>query len=119
MRRGDVIGVARQTIADQLGVDLRSPRLGMLIFLEHDYASALAHDEAVAILVPRAASLIGLVIEVRAERPGLGETGNSERADGGFRSAREHDVRVAVLDHPSGVADRMRTRRASGDDRMI
>ena len=64
MRRRHVIGVARQAVADHLGVDLRAARLGVLIFLEHDDARALAHDEAVAVLVIGAAGLFGLVVEI-------------------------------------------------------
>jgi hypothetical protein len=57
MRRGDVIGIARQAIADHFGIDLRAARLGMLVFFQHDDARALAHDEAVAVLVIGAAGL--------------------------------------------------------------
>ena len=63
MRRGDVIGVARQAIADHLGIDFRAARLGMLIFLEHDDARALAHDEAVAVLVIGPARLLRPVVD--------------------------------------------------------
>ena len=81
MRRGDVIGVARQAIADDLGINLGAARLGVLIFLEHDDAGALAHHEAVAILVIGAAGLFRLVVEIGAERARLGEAGDTERAD--------------------------------------
>ena len=63
MRRGDVIGVARQAVADHLGIDFRAARLGMLIFLEHDDARALAHDEAVAVLVIGPARLLRPVVD--------------------------------------------------------
>ena len=74
MRRGDVIGVARQAVADHLGIDFRAARLGVLIFLEHDDARALAHDEAVAVLVVGAAGLLGLVVEIRVEAPAPGRS---------------------------------------------
>ncbi len=66
MRRGDVVGVARQAVADDFGVDLRAARLGVLVFLEHDHARALAHHEAVAVLVVGAAGAGRLVVEVGA-----------------------------------------------------
>src|SRR5436190_9459734 len=119
MRRGYVIGIARQAVADDLGVDFRAARLGVLIFFEHQYARAFAHDEAVTILVVRTACLLWLVIEVGRQRAGLGKAGDADRADRGFRSAGEHDVGIVVLDHPRGVADRMRAGRAGGDDGMI
>ena len=50
-RRGDVVGVARQTVADHLGIDLRAPRLCMFVLLQHDDAGPFAHDETVAIPV--------------------------------------------------------------------
>ena len=45
-RRGDVEGVARHAVADQLGIDLGAARLGVLVLLQHDDAGALAHDES-------------------------------------------------------------------------
>ena len=119
MRRGDVIGVAGQAVADDLGVDFRAARLGMLIFLEHDDARALAHDEAFAVLVVGPAGLLGPVVEGGVERARLGKAGDAERVDRALRAAGEHDVGIAVLDHPRGVADRVRAGRAGGDDRMV
>ena len=60
---GDVMGVARQAIADEFGVDFRASRFGVLIFFQHDAARALAHDEAVAVLVIGARPLGGAIIE--------------------------------------------------------
>ena len=50
-RRGDVVGVAGKAVADDLAIDLRAAGHGVLALLEHDDAGALAHDEAVAVLV--------------------------------------------------------------------
>ncbi len=87
MRRCHMIGVARQAIADHFGVDLGAALPGALIFLEHHDARALAHDEAVAAFVPRAAGAPGLVAETGRERPRLAEAGNADRADRAFRAA--------------------------------
>src|SRR5205814_5627956 len=46
-RRGDVIGVGRHTVADQLGVDLRATLPRALGLLEDQHAGPLADDEAV------------------------------------------------------------------------
>jgi len=77
----------------------------MLIFLEHDDARPLAHDEAVSILVVRAAGFLRLVVEVGRECPGLSESGDSDWTDRRFRAAREHDVGIVHRDHPRRVAD--------------
>ncbi len=119
MRRGDVIGVARKAVTDHLGIDFRAARLGMLIFLEHDDARALAHDEAVAVLVIGAAGAGRIVAEAGGQRPRLAEAGNADRADRAFRAARQHHVGIVHRDHPRRVADRMRAGRACGHDRVI
>ena len=67
-RRGDVIGVAGQAVADHFGVDLRAALLGVLVFLEHHDAGALAHHEAVAILVVGTRRLFGRVVETGRQR---------------------------------------------------
>ena len=106
MRRGDVIGVAGQAVADHLGIDFRAARLGPLIFLEHDDAGALAHDEAVAVLVIGPARPLGLVVEVGRERPRLGEAGDADRADRRLGAAGEHDVGIV---HRGSSAPRRRS----------
>ena len=50
-RSGDVEGVACKAVAHHFGVDVRAAGLGVFQFLEHQGAGALAHDEAVAVLV--------------------------------------------------------------------
>ena len=61
--RGDVVGIARQAVADQLGVDLGAARFGVLERFEHHDAGALAHHEAVAVLVIGARGALRLVVE--------------------------------------------------------
>jgi len=118
-RRGDVIGVARHAIADDLAIDLRPARLRMLQLLEHDHAGALAHDEAVAILVIGARGPLRLIVEGRAQRPAGAEAGDGQPRDRRFGAARHHHVGIAQRDQPRGVADRMRAGRAGGHDRVV
>jgi hypothetical protein len=104
-----MIGVARQAIADDFGVDLRAALLGVFILLKDDDSGALPHDEAVAVLIVRTRRLLRFVIEVGAERPRLGETGDPDRADGRLGAAGKHDVGVIVLDHAGCIANRVGT----------
>ena len=117
--RGDVEGVAGEPIADNLRVDARAPRLGMLELLDHHHAGALAHDEAVAVAVVRPRGLLRLVVEIRGQRPAGGKARNGKPAHRRFRAPRQHHVRIAESDEPRGIADGMRAGRASGDDRMV
>jgi hypothetical protein len=118
VRRRDVIGVARHAVADHLAIDLGAALLGALIFLQHDNAGALAHDEAVAILVVRTARLFRLVV-AGGKRARLGEAGDAERAERAFGAAGEHHVGIVEHDHARGVADRVGAGGAGGDDRVI
>ena len=54
-RRGDVVGIAGQAVADQLGINAGAAALGVFVFFQHDRTSALAHHEAVAIACRKAA----------------------------------------------------------------
>ncbi len=118
-RRGDVVGVAGHAVADDLGVDLRAALLGVLEFLEHDDAGALAHDEAVAVLVPRPRRLLRRVVEAASTGARGGEAGDAEPADRRLGAAGDHHVGIVPHDHPRRVADRVRAGGAGGDHRMV
>ena len=79
-RRGDVVGVAGQAVADDLGIDLGAARLGMFQLFEDDDAGALAHDEAVAVAVIGTRGLFGRVVAIGRERAAGGEAGERQAA---------------------------------------
>ena len=114
-----MVGVAGQAVADHFGVDLGAARLGVLQLLQHDDAGALAHHEAVAVLVVGTRGLLRLVVEGGAQRAAGGKAGNGDAADRALGSARHHHVGIVELDQPRRVADRMRAGRAGGDDRVV
>ena len=92
----------------------------MLVFLEHHDAGALAHDEAVAVLVlgPRGAFGGVSLKPVDSARAG-GEAGDAEAADRRLGAAGDHHVGVVERDQPRRVADRVRAGRAGRDDRVV
>ena len=49
--RHHVVAVRGRAVADDLAVDLRAARLGVLQFLQHQHAGAAGDDEAVAVHV--------------------------------------------------------------------
>ena len=118
-RRGDVIGVARQAVADELGINLRAARLGMLVDLEHHAARALAHDETVAIAIIGARGLLRPIVESGRKRLAGGKAGNADAVDRRFRAARDHDIGVFERDDARRIADRVRAGRTGRDDGMI
>src|SRR5260221_757292 len=117
--RGDVISVSRETIADDLGIHLRSAAFGVLIRFEHDNSGTLAHHEAVAIAIVGTRSAFRCIIE----RRGKSATGHKSRhpdpRDRRFRATRHHDLGVTERHQSRGISDGMRTGRTGGDDCMV
>ena len=118
-RRGDVEGVARQAVADDLGIDPGAPRLGVLELFEHHDARALAHHEAVAVAVIGARRALRLIVEIGRERAAGGEARDRQPADRRLGAAREHHVGIAERHQPRGIADGMRAGRAGGDHGVV
>src|SRR4051812_41553499 len=104
---GDGVTVAGKAVAEEFRVDPGAAFLGMLVLFEDDDAAPLGHDEAVTVLVPRAAGPRRVVVAGR-EGAGGAEAGHAKLAQGGLGAAGDHDVGLVVLDEPHGVADRVR-----------
>src|SRR5262245_44056418 len=118
-RRRNVVGVAGQAVADNFRVDARAARLGVLEFFQHDNAGALAHDEAVAVLVVGTRGLLRLIVEGGAQRPAGGEAGDRQATDRALGAARNHDVGIIERDQPRGIADGMCAGRTGRDHGMV
>ena len=114
-----MVGVAREAIADHLGVDLGAARLGVLVFLENHDAGALAHHEAVAVLVVGARGACRVVVEARRQRPAGREARERQPVDRRFGAAGHHHVGVAERDQPRRVADGVGAGGAGRDDRVV
>ncbi len=108
----DMVGVAGQAVADDLGVDPGVARQRVVETFQHDAARALPHDEAVAVAVVGPRGCLRAVIEARRQRSAGDEPRVGQAVDGGFRPARHHDLGVAELNQPGRVADRVRAGRA-------
>src|SRR5215831_12362788 len=87
---------------------------GVLQFLENHRTTAVTHNEAVAILVPRTAGTLRIVVAF-GQRLGLAETGERRRRRRALRAARDDDVCITVLDAAHAEADGMRRCRAGAD----
>ena len=100
-RVGHVVRVAVDGAAHVLGNDGRAARHGVLKALHDEHASALAHDEAVAVLVPRPGRLLRLFV-ARGERAAGDEAAEANGDDGRLGAAADHHVGVAVADVRGG-----------------
>ena len=115
---GHVAGVRAHAIASQFGVDPRAPGLGMLIFFKHQHASALTEHETVAILVPGTRCGRRVVIAGRQRSHG-GKAAHAQRRDGGFSTAGDHHVGVAVFNQATRLTDAVQAGGAGRDHRQI
>ena len=114
----DVVGVARQAVAHDFGVNLRTAVKRVFELFEHEHARTFAHHEAVAILVEGTRRGLRIVVAAR-KRVHRIEGAHGERMNRRFATARDHHLRVAATDDVHGFADRMKPRRAGGDVRDV
>src|SRR5208282_4057898 len=113
-----VIGVGGHTVAYDFGEDGRAAAAGVLELFENHDASAFAHDEAVAVLVPGTAGAGGVVI-ARGKGAHGGESADAHGSNGGFGASGNHYVGVTVLDDAEGIADGVGAGGAGGGRRFI
>ena len=117
-RRRDVEGVARKAVAHDFGVDLGAARESVFKLFEDEHARAFAHHEAVAVLVEGTRSGLRIVVAARERVHGV-KGAHGEGMNRRFAAARDHDRRVAALDHVHRFADGVQTRRARRDVRDV
>ena len=107
----DVVGVGRDAGSRELRVDPGAARQGVLLGLEDQHARALAHDEAVAVGVPRTRGRRRVVVA-----PGEGlhraERGDGDRVDRRLRATGDDDVGIARLKVVVGAVERFDARGA-------
>src|SRR5690606_13068427 len=118
-RSGDVVGIARQTIADDFAIDLGTTGLSTLVVFEDHDTGAFAHDEAVTILVVRTRGSDRVVVEAGGQSAGRSKAGQREPVHAAFRAASNHDVGITQGDETGGIANGMRAGRTGGDHGVV
>ncbi len=109
-----MVSVAGDAVAADFAVDLGTPGLGMLVFLQHQSTGALAHDKAIAAGVKGHAGSGGVLGGGQSLH--IGEASHADGQDGRFRAAGEHSVQIAVLHSAVSLANGVVARSAGGDD---
>src|SRR5690606_31592586 len=117
-RCGDVVSIGAGGVADDLGVDLRAPLLGVFVLLQQEDPGAFTGHEAVA--TGREGPTGGL----RGVVPGRQRLHDREATDAhgrdrGFGAAGEHHVGLTALDDAVGVTDIARPGRAGRDHAAV
>src|SRR3974390_2152542 len=117
-RLSDVISVGAHTIARYFRDDAGAAFFRVLEFFQDKDARTLTDDEAVAVLVPGAAGVLGVIV-AGGKRAHGSEASDAHRRDRSFGAAGNHHVGIAVHDDASGVADGMGAGRACGTRRFV
>mmetsp|Transcript_20756 Transcript_20756/g.45485 ORF Transcript_20756/g.45485 Transcript_20756/m.45485 type:complete len:317 (+) Transcript_20756:689-1639(+) len=99
-------------------MDARAAGQRVVQALHHQHAGALAHDEAVAALVPGLGGALGVLV-VGAERAARHEAAQPHGDDGCLRAARHDHVRVAAQDVVRGRVEAVVGGGAGGGDGVI
>src|SRR5690554_222838 len=118
-RRGDVVSIAGEAVANDFAVDLGATGLSPLIVFQHDNAGAFTHHKAITILVVGARGGFGPVIEAGGERAAGSKAGQRQAVDAAFSAAGDHDVSIAQGDQPGGIANGVGAGGTGGNDGMI
>mmetsp|Transcript_70655 Transcript_70655/g.220527 ORF Transcript_70655/g.220527 Transcript_70655/m.220527 type:complete len:303 (+) Transcript_70655:283-1191(+) len=113
-----VVRVAGVGPAEVLRVDGCAPPLRVLQALQAEDARALAHDEAVAGLVPGPGRPLRLVVP-RGEGLASVEAGNARQGDGCLGAARQDDVALPALDVAGSRGDAVVPRGAGCDHSVV
>lgn len=84
----------------------------------YQYSGALAHDEAIAVLVPRPGSCLGFIVPLR-KSPTSNEASEPDRDDRSFGSAGDHHVGLAAANVIRGRVEAVVGRGTGGGDRVV
>ena len=104
--------------AQDLGIDPRATLPRRLVLLEDETARALAHHEAVPVLVEGPAGRRGVVVPLRKSPQGA-KPAYPQGRDGRLRAAANHHVGFPVPDGAKSQANRMPARGARGHDAVV
>ena len=118
IRCGHMAGIGAHAETRQLRVNPCTTCPRMPQFLQHQDASTLAQDEAIAIAVPGSRRGRRVVV-ARRQGAHRGETTDAQRRNSRLGAARNDHVGVTVLNHPSGLPNAVQASRAGGRDRNI
>jgi hypothetical protein len=91
-------------VAGHLGKDAGTATTGVVEGFEHEYAGALAHDEAVAIAVEGSTRVLGVMVAGGHGADG-GECAEAQGREGRLDAAGEGDIGTAVADEAERIAD--------------
>mmetsp|Transcript_25434 Transcript_25434/g.74982 ORF Transcript_25434/g.74982 Transcript_25434/m.74982 type:complete len:504 (+) Transcript_25434:228-1739(+) len=119
VRRGDVVRVARGSVARNFAVDLCAAPKRVLLRLKQQHARPLAHHETRAVRVERAARLLRVVVRRGAHRAHRVEARKAERSDRRLGPSGEHHVALAPLQVLERLSDRVRAGRARRHDAVV
>ena len=104
-RARDMIGIRIGAVANQFSINVCAACFGMIQTLQNNQASSLTHDKTAARLVKGTGSMLRIIIMIHAERFHRTESGYCRLRNGCFRSACDHDVCIAALNHTKSVAN--------------
>jgi len=118
-RRGNMKGVARQSVPDDFAINVCAAIECVLQLLQNDDTCTLAHDETVSVLVIRSGGFFRCIVKASRKRAAGGKAGNCQSANRRFRSTGQHHVGVAETDEARGIPDGVCAGRTSCDDSII
>src|SRR5690554_5199628 len=98
--------IRAHAIANELAIDASATLFRMLVFLEHQYPSALAHYKTVSIGIPRTRSRFWVIV-ARRKRAHGSKTTNPQWGYSRLSPASYHYIGIAVFNQARCITNRM------------
>jgi len=117
-RRSDVMRICAHAKTCQFSIDPGPALLCRLEGLEHHHARSFAKHETIALAIPGSRSFRGIVVALR-KRTRCAKPTEPKRRNRGLCAASNHDLRVAVSNHPRCKPDAVQTGCAGRHDGQV
>ena len=105
---GEVVGISRVAITDDLTINFCPTHDGMIHLLQHQHSGSLSHHKTITILVERAGGMLGVII-ARAHRLHRRKPTHCHGHHGRLGSAGKDRLGVSHLDCPPCFTQCVRT----------
>ena len=115
----DVIGVTRQAIAQNFGINFCAACFRVFVFFQHNDARTLTHDKTITIRIIGARCSLWIIRTLCRERLARIKARNSDFANCCLCPARDHHIGIIGHDQTCRVANGMRTCGTCGHNRVV
>ena len=117
-RRSHMVRITTHAKPDQLSIDGRAARLGVLQLFQHQGTGAIGQYETIASLIPRTTGPSRIIV-TRGQCAGSRKAADAETTGGHFRATGQHHIGLTVGDIACSHTNAVSTSSASRRDGIV